>query len=86
MKARRVNLLGPEPKLTPKQRAQRKYRASAKGKAASARAFQKWYAKPENRAAACERARNWSKDNRTKKRVYQRVWKRVKGMSSSVTA
>jgi len=74
MKVRVVNLLGPIRDESATRRAQRKYRRTAKGRAAQARAYAKWIARPENRAKAIARSIKWARDNPIAKRVYGRVW------------
>ena len=74
MKPRTVRLLKPERELTPRQLAQRKYRRSAKGKAAQARAWAKWYGNLLNHLAHNAKADKYHKEIGVNWRVYQRIW------------
>ena len=74
-KARLVSLLKRNV-LTPRQLAQKKYRATAKGKAACARAREKAKQKPGYVEANRTRVRQWSNENRAIRRVYERIWRR----------
>lgn len=76
MKARRVNLLEAPKELTPRQRAQKKYRQTEKGKAASRRA----QSTPKQRAASVARMDRWRDENRILVRVYDRVRRRRRKM------
>jgi len=74
MKPRTVRLLKPKSDAWKRRASQRRYRKTAKGRAAQARASAKWYAKPENRARALARSAAWYQANKERKRSYQRVW------------
>lgn len=71
--SRIVRLLDP-PELTPRQLAQRRYQASAKGKAAVARQRAKQALRAEWRAAEVRRVVRWEQANRITRRVYKRTW------------
>lgn len=73
MNRRIVRLLDP-PELTPRQLAQRKYRASLKGKAASRRYQRKRRQDAAYRAQESARVLAWDRANRATRRVYKRVW------------
>jgi len=72
-----VRLLAAPELLTSRQRAQRKYRQSGKGKAALARYVEKKKQDAAWRAAQVARAMRWARTNRTRKRVYHRVWQQT---------
>lgn len=72
MTRRIVRLLDRTP-LTPRQIAQRKYRASAKGKAADARSKVKERLKPGYQAKVYVRVKRWRHANALQYRVYNRV-------------
>lgn len=77
MTPRIVQLLDRKP-LTRQQLAQRKYRATAKGKAAMARYRQKRALDAAWRTAEAERVRAWEEANPVRRRVYKRIWRRMK--------
>lgn len=74
--SRIVRLLDP-PELTWRQRAQRKYRQSAKGEAAHARSRAKRLALVEVREQEAAYKRLWVERNRVQLRVYNRTWQRT---------
>jgi len=63
-------------KLTPTQAAQKKYKASAKGRAAQARARATQRAKADFRAKETARVKRWIEANSLRFRVYRRVYMR----------
>jgi hypothetical protein len=74
MTARRIiRLLEEKPALTARQVAQRKYRASVKGKAAAARALAVQRAKPDFIAKTYTRVKRWRHAHAVHVRVYNRV-------------
>lgn len=73
MTRRIVRLLKDPPELTPRQLAQRKYRASAKGKAAQARSLAVQRAKPTHAAKVYARVKRWRRANAVHYRVYNRI-------------
>lgn len=74
MSARRiVRLLDPKAEPTPRQLAQRKYRASAKGRAAAARSLAVKRARPDHGRKEYARVKRWRHANRMHYRVYNRV-------------
>lgn len=76
MTRRIVRLLAEPPKLTRRQLAQRKYKQSAKGRAASARAKAKQRLKPDHPAKEYARVKAWRVTNAVHYRVYNRVYRR----------
>ena len=68
-----VRLLAEPPELTSRQLAQRKYRASAKGKAAAARALAVQRAKPEFATKVYARVKRWRHAHPMRYRVYCRI-------------
>ena len=74
--ARLVSLLTPKIEPTARQRAQRKYRKSAKGRAANARARDKRRLNPLARKAAIARVVRWRRENPVHVRVYDRIRRR----------
>jgi hypothetical protein len=83
-----VRLLDAKP-LNYKQRAQKKYRASAKGKAAMKRYRDKRALDVAFKASEVERVRLWEQANPTRRRVYKRVWalmQRRRARAASVSA
>lgn len=75
--SRIVRLLDDPVELTARQLAQRKYQASAKGKAALARYRAKKAQDPAWKAAEVARVTVWGKANVMTRRVYKRVWERT---------
>lgn len=74
MTARRVvRLLADPTEFTARQQAQRKYRASAKGRAAAARAVKVQRAKPGFVAKTYARVKRWRHAHAVHVRVYNRV-------------
>jgi hypothetical protein len=71
--ARVIRPLADPPELTPQQKAQRKYKASAKGKAADARNKAKQRQKATYRAAENARFKRWRGANILHRRVYERT-------------
>lgn len=70
-----VRLLADPPALTPRQIAQRKYRASAKGRAAAARSRAVQREKPGQVAKDYARVKRWRRANALHYRVYNRVYR-----------
>lgn len=71
-----MRLLADPVKLTPRQLAQRKYRASAKGKAADARSKAKERLKPNHQAKVYALVKRWRHANALHYRAYNRVYRR----------
>lgn len=63
--------------LTPRQLAQKRYGASAKGKAAHARFREKRRQDPAWMAAQSARVKAWDAAHRLTRRVYKRVWQQT---------
>lgn len=75
MTARRiVRLLEPEPELNWRQRAQRKYRQSDKGRAAMKRARERRAKNPIAAAKDLARTKRWKAENVVQARVYNRIY------------
>ncbi len=62
--------------LTGRQKAQKKYRESPKGRAAQRRSKRKRRADPVKRAVDHLRVREWKKTHVMQQRVYQRIYQR----------
>lgn len=77
MTGRIVRLLEPPRVLSSRQRAQKKYQTSAKGKAAMARYREKMKQDPVWRATQVARAVRWARNHRPQKRAYHRVLQRT---------
>lgn len=77
MTRRVVRLLDRKP-LTRQQLAQRKYRATPKGKAAMKRYRQKRALDAAWKKSETERVRAWEQANPVRRRVYKRIWLRMK--------
>lgn len=86
MKARLVSLLAPRIELTGRQLAQRKYRRSAKGKAARRISYLNRRASPTKRIQDCEWGARWTRANPIKRRVYNRTWMRVNRQKGNTNA
>lgn len=75
---RTILLLADPVPLTRRQRAQKKYQQSAKGKAALARYLAKVRDNPERKAKVIVRVNAWAMAHPIQRRVYKRTWQRAK--------